>query len=141
MREKKYYKVVAKCGHVGRNNYIEVEFPVRAYSKKEAAEMVRMFPRVKHHQKDAIKMVSEIDVESYNYLKEEYSNDNYNFVHSIQEQKLYCGLNLYEKVKREEEKIEYDKFERKLKVSNKIKYAQQIDHEIKKYMKFELCYC
>ena len=36
-----YYKVLAKCGHVGRNNYIEKDFFIKANSGKEAAYRVR----------------------------------------------------------------------------------------------------
>ena len=58
---KQYFMVIAKCGHVGRNNYIPVKFAVKAESKKAAAKMVRNFPRVKHDHKDAILDVKQID--------------------------------------------------------------------------------
>ena len=57
----RYYAVDAKCGHVGINNYIIVKFAVAANSGKEAALKTRFFPRVKHHQKDAIINVKEIN--------------------------------------------------------------------------------
>ena len=38
---KKYYKVYAKCGHVGRNSYILKWFYVKAESGSEAAKKVR----------------------------------------------------------------------------------------------------
>lgn len=34
----KYFMVIAKCGHVGRKNYIPVKFAVVAESGKEAAK-------------------------------------------------------------------------------------------------------
>ena len=49
-----FYKVTAKCGHVGRNNYIEKDFFVKADSGRDAALIVRCKPRVKHDRKDAI---------------------------------------------------------------------------------------
>ena len=55
-----YYKVRAKCGHVGKNHYIEKNFFVTASSGKEAAFKVRYLPRVKHHHKDAILNVKQI---------------------------------------------------------------------------------
>lgn len=55
-----YYKVRAKCGHVGRNRYVEKNFYVTASSGKEAAFKVRYLPRVKHHHKDAILNVKQI---------------------------------------------------------------------------------
>ena len=48
------YEVCAKCGHVGRYNYVDKIFAVKASSGKEAAAKVRNFPRVKHDHKDAI---------------------------------------------------------------------------------------
>lgn len=48
------YKVIAKCGHVGKGKYIQIAFAVKANDGKEAAKIVRKFPRVKHDKKDAI---------------------------------------------------------------------------------------
>ena len=55
---KNYYEVLAKCGHVGKKHYVPVKFAVIAEDGKEAAKMVRYFPRVKHNHKDAILNVS-----------------------------------------------------------------------------------
>ena len=33
MTEDKYYIVKAKCGHVGRDKYIPIDFPIKAKSK------------------------------------------------------------------------------------------------------------
>lgn len=60
-----FFKVQAKCGHVGRNNYIVKQFFVRADSAKLAAKYIRRAPRVKHHHKDAIISVEKIDYEEY----------------------------------------------------------------------------
>ncbi len=97
-----YYEVIVKCGHVGRNNYILNLFPVKAKSKKEAANRARYFPRVKHDQKDAIRSVREISYEEFLLLVEQYQNDSYNFAHSRQEQAIECGVELYSRVKKEE---------------------------------------
>lgn len=51
---KNYYEVVAKCGHVGRMYYYEGHFFITSNSKKEAAEKVKGFPRVKKDHDDAI---------------------------------------------------------------------------------------
>ena len=56
-----YYKVLAKCGHVGRHRYITKWFYVKASSGKEAAYIVRYKPRVKHDHKDAIREVVSIN--------------------------------------------------------------------------------
>jgi hypothetical protein len=61
----KYYKVVAKCGHVGKNRYYEGVFFEKANNGKEAAYTVRFRPRVKHDHKDAILSVLEITLKDY----------------------------------------------------------------------------
>ena len=60
-----YYLVVAKCGHVGKGNYLDVTFPVYAKSAHAAAQMILKRPKVKKHLKNAITSVEEIDYESY----------------------------------------------------------------------------
>lgn len=74
---KNYYKVVAKCGHVGRNNYIPIAFAIIAKCGKEAASIVRDMPRVKHHQKDAIISVTQISEEDYFILNNKNNSDLY----------------------------------------------------------------
>jgi hypothetical protein len=57
----KYFKVTAKCGHVGKNWYYRGMFYVCAKDGKTAAAIVREKPRVKHDHKDAIIAVEKID--------------------------------------------------------------------------------
>ena len=100
---KKYYKVVAKCGHVGRNKYILRNFYVRALDGKEAAEIARRMPRVKHDHKDAIRSVDEIDLETYRLGLMEVRSDPYRQCTSVQEQRRRCpGLDA--KIRYEEKK-------------------------------------
>ena len=84
--------VIAKCGHVGRKNYIPVKFAVVAESGKEAAKKVRQFPRVKHDHKDAILDVRCIKLEEFLEIKEINENDPYLKCHSKQEQNLIVNL-------------------------------------------------
>lgn len=77
METKKYYEVIAKCGHVGKKHYVPVKFAVIAEDGKEAAKMVRDFPRVKHDHKDAILNVSKIDCERFQEIVEMNGNDPY----------------------------------------------------------------
>lgn len=63
--QKNYYKVVAKCGHVGKRYYFEGEFYVIAENGREAAAKARYFPRVKHDHKDAILSVTPISYEEF----------------------------------------------------------------------------
>lgn len=86
---KKYFKVVAKCGHVGRIYYYRGEFFVCAENRKEAAKTVRYLPRVKHHHKDAILDVKEISKEEYRINKENKKTEAYFCCKNIQEQKLH----------------------------------------------------
>lgn len=87
----KYYKVVAKCGHVGRGRYIVKSFYVVANDGKEAAAKVRWLPRVKHHWKNAIEAVCEIDKQDYIDGKLAYWNDKYfQAKNSSQQRLLQC---------------------------------------------------
>ena len=61
----RYFIVTAKCGHVGRGNYIPIDFAVKAESASEAASYARNLPRVKHDHKDAILSVQEVDLFDY----------------------------------------------------------------------------
>lgn len=88
----KYYKVVCKCGHVGRKHYIPVQFAVKAEDGREAAKKARNFPRVKHQHKNAILDVVKLDYEEYLELLELNRNDNYLNCHSKQEQNKLCDL-------------------------------------------------
>ncbi len=82
----KYYIVKAKCGHVGRNKYIVIDFPVAAETGKEAAQKARYFPRVKHDQKDAIINVIEVSYDEYIECLENNNNDMYLKCKNKQEQ-------------------------------------------------------
>lgn len=85
----RYFRVVAKCGHVGKGMYFKGRFYVAADSASHAAARTRRFPRVKHDYKDAIISVTEISYQDYldgqNY---EYNRPYYN-CKSKQEQALY----------------------------------------------------
>lgn len=87
--ERKYYAVKCKCGHVGRDCYIPIEFAVIASSKKEAAEIGRNIPRCKHHHKDCILNVRELSYQEYIKLNKDNANDPYLHCKSIQEQSLF----------------------------------------------------
>lgn len=86
----KTYEVSAKCGHVGKNYYVDRVFAVKANDAKEAAAKVRLFPRVKHDHKDAIRYVHQIDTERYLELMEENKYDEFLHCKSVQEQRKKC---------------------------------------------------
>lgn len=89
MLETKYFKVQAKCGHVGRNHYLLKWFYIKAFNGKEAAKKVREKPRVKHDHKDAIQQVLEITLDEYLVGLKSQLVDKYFQCSSKQEQENY----------------------------------------------------
>lgn len=118
---KKYYEVVAKCGHVGKKYYVLIKFAVIAEDGREAAKMVRRFPRVKHNHKDAILSVSKIDYERYLEVVEMNQNDLYLKCHSRREQKLIENLKERLEEDSHNQKVKHDKQARLDRVAYKIK--------------------
>ena len=88
----KFFRVTCKCGHVGRQFFVRVDFPVNADSGKEAAEIARFIPRVKHDHKDAILNCVEIDYEEYTILQKINDNDPYLKCKNPQEQTHIYGF-------------------------------------------------
>ena len=62
---KRYFEVVAKCGHVGKQFYYEGHFFVESGNASCAAKKVRDMPRVKHDHDDAILSVREVSYNIY----------------------------------------------------------------------------
>ena len=85
----KLFKVEAKCGHVGKNNFTIKIFAIRAENGKEAAMIARNKPRVKHHHKDAIRSVVEITEIEYLQIIKQNNDDPYFKCRNIQEQRIY----------------------------------------------------
>lgn len=88
------FEVCAKCGHVGRGRYVYKVFAVIASTAKEAAKIARDIPRVKHHRKDAIRYVTEIDAVRFQEIIVQNSNDSYFSCRNIQEQRVCCELDI-----------------------------------------------
>ena len=88
----KYYKVVCKCGHVGRKFYIPIAFAVKAENGREAAFKARYIPRVKRQHKDAVLEVNELSYDEYLLLMQYNDNDPYLRCTSKQEQLKECDL-------------------------------------------------
>lgn len=88
----KCYAVHCRCGHVGRNRYVEIVFAVKANNGKEAAAKARRFARVKHNKKNAILRCYEISVEEYNNILKTNKNDPYLKCKNIQEQRSIEGF-------------------------------------------------
>jgi len=131
----KYFMVIAKCGHVGKKNYIPIKFAVVAESGKEAAKKARGYSRVKHNHKDAILDVKEISYEEFLEIKEKNNNDPYLKCHSKQEQNKIDSLDERLEIDNHNVKKEVDKEARKARVSHKLKkyaileeYLQEEDY-------------
>ena len=130
----KYFMVIAKCGHVGKKNYIPIKFAVIAESGKEAAKKTRGYSRVKHNHKDAILDVKEVSYEEFLEIKEMNNNDPYLKCHSKQEQNKINGLEERMEIDNHSIKEEIDKDARKARVSHKLrKYALLEEFEEEDY--------
>ena len=119
----KFFRVTCKCGHVGKQFFVRVDFPVNADSGKEAAEIARFIPRVKHDHKDAILNCVEIDYEEYQILQKINNNDPYLKCKNPQEQAEIYGFAdrlepepryLTQVVKSRKDVIEYKNKKRKI---------------------------
>ena len=132
METKKYYEVIAKCGHVGRKHYIPVKFAVVSKSGKEAAKKVRQFSRVKHDHKDAILDARCITLEEFLEIKEINNNDPYLKCHSRQEQNQI--VNLAERMVADLHNVKqsFDKKARKDRVAYKLRKFKILEEYSKK---------
>ena len=123
-----YYLVIAKCGHVGRHNYIIKEFYVKAETGEDAAAIVRAKPRVKHHRKDAIQSVKKISYEAYLQGLKDMNDDDYFKVHNKQQQIKCCAVDELEVMREIPKEPDYKKTHKR----QHLKYAM-MDKEWKKY--------
>ncbi len=128
--ENNLYAVTTMCGHVGRNNYIEITFPVSAENGREAAKIARWIPRVKHHVKNAILSVKKISREEYDDLILKNHEDNYLSVNSRQDQNFYCE-NIEERISKSEMNFE-EKYDRNEKVKYKLKKQKILEESFVK---------
>lgn len=120
-----YYKVKAKCGHVGRNWCIDKTFYVEAADGKEAAIIVRYKPRVKHDHKYAIESVDEIDKSEYLAGKMANRNDPYFTSKSIQEQRRKCP-SIDTQIRYEEKKVQPKKTQMRSRLVAESKEKEQL---------------
>lgn len=73
----KYFKVIAKCGHVGKMHYIPVAFAVKAENASEASQIARKFPRVKKQCWDAILSCEEVSKFVYKQIIKSNNENSY----------------------------------------------------------------
>ncbi len=126
-----YCKVYVKCGHVGINNCIKIWLPIEAENKKDAAEIARYAPRVKHHHKDAIIDVKVISKKEFDDLITINKADPYLNCHSKQEQNKI--IDLYERI--EEDYYNTSKKENPIQHEYTI-YKNRMVRNVRKYSKY-----
>ena len=125
-----YYKVLARCDHVKKGHYIEKWFYVEEESKKEAAQIIRNSPRVKHHKKKAIEDVRTISFEKYLLGLKAMGADPYFKAHNSTNQRRVNAVK-DEDVKLEEESVTY----KKSRMGQRIRfesYSRELDKEFKR---------
>jgi len=83
----RFFKVTVKFGHVGRNYYYRGNLYITAETKKQAAEIAKNKPRVKHDRKDAILQVEEIDRKTFFVESQKNRAINYFSCYNIQQQR------------------------------------------------------
>ena len=130
----KYFRVIAKCGHVGKGNYVPVAFAVKAESRSAASQKVMGYRRVKKQLNDAILSCVEIDKKSYKELMRVNANNPY----------LHCKCN---RQQREIEgfdslicKNEYREERRKVEPAKSMKYRRAIYELGGRRSSLSLCY-
>ncbi len=118
-----YYLVLTKCGHLGRNRYMPIWFPIVAENGREAAYIARSIPRVKRDHKDAILYVMKTDYLGFIAQQEENAKDPYLLCKSKHEQKEIMPLIVdrlkYDKHKEEGERKRYLKRKTNLFIQSK----------------------
>ena len=135
---KKYYEVVAKCGHVGKNHYYEGLFFETAESGKEAAYIVRGRGRVKHDHKDAIISVREITREEFLTGRKNKANNPYFQCVNVQQQNMLWD-NIVGGIKEETHstRFDYDEDYQK-KRKSVVSYKQnKLKQKMKSYIDYE----
>lgn len=86
---KQAFLVTAKCGHVGKDRYLPITFPVAAASAKQAAARVRQYARVKHHHKDAILRVEAVTWKEFQCQQDKNDLDPYLLVNRRKYQAIH----------------------------------------------------
>ncbi len=83
----KFFKATVKFGHVGRNYYYKGNLFITAETKKQAAEIAKNSPRVKHDHKDAVLSIEEVNFETYIVESKKNREIKYFSCYNIQQQR------------------------------------------------------
>lgn len=131
---KKYFKVIAKCGHAGRNKYVPVSFAVVAQNKSEASQKALTFPRVKKHLHDAIISCEEIEKRTFKEIIKSNSKNEY-LKGKCRRDRYFEG---FQEMVKENIKVFYHK--RKLEPQKSAKYRKEKYENGGSLNCFHLCY-
>lgn len=75
---RKHYVVTCKFGHVGRDKFLPLDLPIKAFNKKEASAKAKKIGGVKRDHPDwCLKGPTEISREEYEELRIKLANDPY----------------------------------------------------------------
>lgn len=133
----KYFRVEAKCGHVGRNKFILKTFFLKSENKKSAVQTVINYPRVKHNHKDVIREVENISEVMYIEGVIKTKKDMYFKVTNSTDQKRYCLF--------EENEIKDETIKSKYKIKRHKRYLvesvilQEMRLEIRGGLNYDQC--
>lgn len=128
----KNFKVVVKCGHVGKNRYYPGVFVVKALTASEAASKARNLPRVKHEAKHAILDVKEIDYKEVERIFKKREKEIYFHINNAKQRKILNPL--IQRLVVKEEKPHYKNQEKKY--SDKNDKKGNVIKNLKKYTKY-----
>lgn len=120
-----YYLVTTKCGHVGKRHYIEITFPIKAETGRDAARIAREIPRVKHNHWDAIINCRKVNEGAYYKQKKINNKDPYLQIKSKREQNKIQDLI--------ESRLVVDNHQEELIVQNKKSSKPNLKFQMKKY--------
>lgn len=124
----RYYKVYAKCGHVGRGYYVEKCFAVKAVTASDAAVKVLKLPKVKKQLKNAITKIEEVDFETYRILMIENQSDIYLTAHTKSEiLDVIYNERLRNSYKREKRKKEWSNRVERIKYITKKNFLKEVN--------------
>ena len=134
MTPNKYFKVIAKCGHVGKGNYVPVAFAVKAESRSAASQKVMTYRRVKKQLNDAIISCEAIDKKSYKELMQ--ANNEFKY--------LQCKCNKQQSAIEDFDSLicknEYKKKRHKIEPAKSMKYRKTIYELGGRRNSLSLCY-
>jgi len=115
--DRKFFAVRVKCGHVGRDHYVERTYYVGAPDAKQAATLAKELPRVKRDHKDAILSVEEVTHEEFREGRARNAEDPYLAARNPQEVRV--AITNEDLSKETRERMDEDARDRRKGVANK----------------------